>query len=133
MVGGGRVRHVPTTFNEIIQSTVAFRGIDGVPKVVGITGNTQVNSTLVSRTGGDTAYVLTVIKQDNTLHMFYIDSLDLHTKILRPGENETTTIHPETEDIYNYYDRLAIDPDKGTTATSINPLGEFRMVKVAGD
>lgn len=39
-VGGGGVRHVPITFNEIIQATVAFRDINGETKVVGITGNT---------------------------------------------------------------------------------------------
>lgn len=49
LVGGGGVRHVPITFNEIIQTTVAFRDIGGETRVVGITGNTQVNPTLVSR------------------------------------------------------------------------------------
>jgi hypothetical protein len=132
-VGGGGVRHVPITFNEIIQTTVAFRNIDGETKVVGITGNTQVNPTLVSRTGADTAYVLTVINQDNTLHMLYIDGLNLHTKILRPGESDTVTIYPKSEGVYDYYDRLAKDPEKGTSITSINPLGQFRIVKVAGD
>ncbi len=39
-VGGGGVRLVPITFNEIIQATVAFRDINGETKVVGITGNT---------------------------------------------------------------------------------------------
>jgi hypothetical protein len=28
-VGGGAVRHVPITFNEVIQTTVAFRDIGG--------------------------------------------------------------------------------------------------------
>ena len=130
-VGGGGVRHVPITFNEIIQTTVAFRNIDGETKIVGITGNTQVNPTLVSRTGADTAYVLTVINQDNTLHMFYINGL--HTKILRPGESDTVTIYPKSEGVYDYYDRLAEDPEKGTSIISINPLGQFRIVKVAGD
>jgi hypothetical protein len=132
-VGEGGVRHVPITFDEIIQTTVAFRDIDGETEVVGITGNTQVNPTLVSRTGTDTAYVLTVINQGDTSHMFYIDGLNLHTRILRPGDNDTITIYPKTEGVYDYYDRLAINPETGTTATSINPLGEFRMVRVAGD
>jgi hypothetical protein len=132
-IGGGGVRHVPITFNEIIQTTVAFRNIDGETKVVGITGNTQVNPTLVSRTGTDTAYILTVINQDNNLHMLYIDGLNLHTKILRPGKNDTITIYPKREGVYDYYDRLSIDPEKGTTSSSIYPLGQFRIVKVAGD
>ncbi|MGC1134416.1 MAG: cupredoxin domain-containing protein [Nitrososphaeraceae archaeon] len=132
-VGGGGVRHVPITFNEVIQTTVAFRNIDGELKVSGITGNTQVNPTLVSRTGTDTIYLLTVINQDTYPHMFYIDGLNLHTKILRPGENDTITIFPKREGVYDYYDRLALDVVKGTTASTINPLGQFKMVKVAGD
>ena len=131
-VGGGGVRHVPITFNEIIQTTVSFRKINGETKVVGITGNTHMNPTLVSRTGTDTAYVLAVINQDNNSHMFYIDGLNLHTKILRPGDSDIITIYPKREGGYEYYDRLAIDPEKGTTDTSINPLGQFGIVKVAG-
>ena len=132
-VGGGGVRHVPITFNEIIQTTIAFRDIDGETKVVGLTGNTQVNPTLLSRSGTDTVYILTVVNQDDELHMLYIDGLNIHTKILRPGDSDKITIYPKREGIYVYYDRLATDPEKGTTATSINPLGEFRIVKVAGD
>jgi Cupredoxin-like domain len=132
-VGEGGVRHVQITFKEVIQTTVAFRNIDGETKVVGITGNTQVNPALVSRTGADTAYVLTVINQDNDLHMLYIDDLNLHTKILRSGENDTITIYPKREGVYEYYDRLAMDIEKGTTAASIYPLGQFKIVKVAGD
>jgi len=132
-VGEGRVRHVPITFNEVIRTTVAFREIGGETKVVGITGNTQMNPTLVSRTGSDTIYLLTVINQDTDPHMFYIDGLNLHTKILRPGENDTITIYPTREGIYDYYDRLAIDVKKGTTASTINPLGQFKTVKVAGN
>ncbi|MGA7369073.1 MAG: hypothetical protein WBX01_08085 [Nitrososphaeraceae archaeon] len=108
-IGGGGVRHVPITFNEIISATVAFRDIDGETKIVGITGNTQVNPSLVSRTGSDMAYVLTVINQDDELHMLYIDGLNLHTKILRSGESDTITVYPKGEGLYNYYDRLAVD------------------------
>jgi hypothetical protein len=132
-VGEGGVRHVPITSNEVIRTTVAFREIGGETKVVGITGNTQMNPTLVSRTGSDTIYLLTVIDQDTDPHMFYIDGLNLHTKILRPGENDTITIYPTREGIYDYYDRLAIDMKKGTTAAFITSLGQIKMVKVAGD
>src|SRR5918994_7938118 len=63
-VGGGGVRHVPITFEERIETTIAFRNIDGETKVVGLKGNTQVNPTLISRTGDDTVYALTVVNQD---------------------------------------------------------------------
>jgi len=65
--------------------------------------------------------------------MFYIDGLNLHTRILRPGDNDTITKYPKREDVYGYYDRLAIDAERGTEASSINPLGQFMMVKAAGD
>jgi hypothetical protein len=57
----------------------------------------------------------------------------VHTKILRPGDNDTITAYPKREGVYDYYDRQAINPEIGITSTSINPLWEFRMVKVAGD
>ncbi|MGC2384340.1 MAG: hypothetical protein WA631_14660, partial [Nitrososphaeraceae archaeon] len=61
--GGGGVRHVPITWKEKVEATIAFRNINGNVKVVGLKGITQVNPTLVSRTG-DTAYILTIINQD---------------------------------------------------------------------
>ena len=39
-IGEGGFRQIPITFNEIIQTTVAFRNIDEETKLVGITGNT---------------------------------------------------------------------------------------------
>lgn len=48
-VGGGGVRHVPITWKEKVEATVAFRNINGETKVVGIKGNTQINPTLLSR------------------------------------------------------------------------------------
>ena len=131
-VGGGGVRHVPITFEERIETTVAFRTIDGEIKIVGLKGNIQTNPTLVSRSGDDTVYALTVINQDNDLHMLYIDGLNLHTKILRPGESDTITIYPEEEGSYKYYDRLTIVKDDRGKET-MRLLGEFRIVKVAGD
>jgi len=138
-VGGGGVRHVPITFKETIHTTVAFRTIDGETKVVGLKGNMQVNPTLVSRSGHDTVYVLTVINQDKDWHMLYIDGLHLHTKVLRPGDSDTITIYPKQEGSYNYYDNyydrltaVTKDDSDGGKAT-MKPLGEFRIVKVAGD
>ena len=60
---GGGVRHVPITWKEKIEATIAFRNINGNVRVVGLKGITQVNATLLSRTG-DTAYILTIINQD---------------------------------------------------------------------
>ncbi|MGB0025383.1 MAG: hypothetical protein WBP64_00955, partial [Nitrososphaeraceae archaeon] len=50
-VSGGGVRHVPITWKEKVEATIAFRNINGNVKVVGLKGITQVNPTLVSRTG----------------------------------------------------------------------------------
>lgn len=90
----------------------------------------QVNPTLVSRSGHDTVYVLTVVNQDKDLHMLYIDGLNLHTKILRAGDSDTITVYPKEEGSYNYYDRLTAVKDDSGKAT-MKPLGEFRIVKVA--
>lgn len=129
LIGQGSVRHVPITFKEVIEATVAFKNIDGNLKVVGIIGNTGINPTLVSRTGEETEYSLTVINNDTEPHMFYIDGLNLHTKLLRYGENDTKTIRPDKEVIYNYYDRSSIHKING----SIIPLGQFKTLKVVGD
>jgi hypothetical protein len=101
---------------------------------VQLKGNMQVNPTLVSRTG-DTAYILTVINKTNP-HMFYVDGINAHTKILRYGQNDTITIYSNKEGTYNYYDRL----DDTSTNNSINnngvkimSLGQFKAVKIGGD
>jgi hypothetical protein len=70
-VNEGGVRPVSIFWKEKIETTIAFRNVNGQLEVVGLKGTTQVNPTLVSRTG-DTAYVLTVINQDTTSpHVFY--------------------------------------------------------------
>jgi CoA-dependent NAD(P)H sulfur oxidoreductase len=43
----------------------------------------------------NTVYALTVINQDNNLHMLYIDGLNLHTKILKPGVPLATTANKQ--------------------------------------
>jgi hypothetical protein len=104
-IGQGNVRQVPIFFKEHMEATVAFRNIDGETKIVGLKGNAGINPTLVMRTG-DFAYILTVINQDTTPHMFYVDGLEIHTKALRPGENDTVTIYSKNLGTYNYYDRI---------------------------
>jgi len=128
LIGQGIVRHVPITFKEVIKATVAFKNINEHLKVVGIIGNTGINPTLVSRTG-ETEYALTVINEDTEPHMFYIDGLNVHTKLLRSGQNDTITIRPIKEGIYNYYDRLSLEKNNG----SIIPIGQFKTLRVAGD
>lgn len=128
LIALGAVRHVSITFKEVIKATVAFRNIEGDVKVVGIVGNTGINPTLVSRTG-ETEYSLTVINEDKQSHMFYVDRLNVHTKFLRFGENDTITIQSTKEVIYNYYDRISVEKNNGT----VIPMGQFKTLKVAGD
>jgi Cupredoxin-like domain len=128
LIGNGVVRHVAITYKEIIKATVAFKNIDGDIKVVGIIGNIGINPTLVSRSG-ETEYALTVINEDKEPHMFYIDGLNVHTKLLRFGENDTITIRLDKEGTYNYYDRVSLEKNNG----SIIPIGGFKTLRVAGD
>jgi Cupredoxin-like domain len=108
-VGEGFVRQVPIFWKEDIRTTVAFEEIDGQLKVVGLIGNGGTDPTLVMK-AGSTPYILTVINQDTKPHMFYVDGLNAHTKVLRAGENDTITLISKNEATYNYYDRF--DPEK---------------------
>ncbi|MGB5091120.1 MAG: hypothetical protein WBN72_09275 [Nitrososphaeraceae archaeon] len=120
LISGGIVRHVPITWQEKIETTIAFKTIDGKLNVIGIIGNSGINPTLLMRIKGF-AMVLTVINQDNIPHMLYIEGLGVHTKILRAGENQTITFYSPTEGTYNYYDRLS---------SSNKPIGQIKAVKV---
>ena len=120
LVNEGLVRHVPITWKEKIETTIAFKTVDGKLNVIGIKGNSGTNPTLLMRTK-DFAMVLTVINQDKIPHMLYIDGLAVHTKILKPGENQTITFYSPTEGTYNYYDRLS---------ASSNPISQIKAVKV---
>lgn len=120
LISGGVVRHVPITWKEKIETTIAFKTIGGKLNVVGIVGNSGTNPTLLMRTK-DFAMVLTVLNQDNVPHMLYIDGLEVHTKVLKAGENQTITFYSPTEGTYNYYDRLS---------SSTTPIGQIKAVKV---
>lgn len=99
----GYFRHVSIFFPEVVQATVAFKDVRGQIKVVGIKGNLGVNPVLIART--DSTYVLTVINQDqNQKHQFYIDGLNLDTKLLNPGESDIITVQEFKEGGYGYYD-----------------------------
>lgn len=119
-ISGGIVRHVPITWKEKIETTIAFRTINGELKVIGIVGNSGTNPTLLMRTQ-DFAMVLTIINQDKIPHMLYIDGLGVNTRILKAGENQTITFYSPTEGTYHYYDRLS---------SSTNPIGQINAVKV---
>jgi hypothetical protein len=63
----------------------------------------------------NTVYALTVINQDNNLHMLYIDGLNLHTKILKPGVPLATTA--------NKQGRIAGENAAGENAAGENAAG----------
>lgn len=108
-VSSGFVRQVPIFWKEEIRATVAFQEINGQLKVVGLIGNGDTNPTLVMK-AGDSPYILTVINQDTKPHIFYVDGLEVHTKLLQPNENDTITLISKKETTYNYYDSL--NPEK---------------------
>lgn len=114
-IGQGGIRHVQIYLPEKIQSTISFQNIDNETKIVGISG---INPILVSRTDYD--YILTIYNYDNIQHMFFIDGLNVNSKIIQPNQNVTMTGFSLEEGEYNYYDRF--EPDK--------KLGYFRIVKV---
>ncbi len=103
-IGQGNVREVPLYYPEKVQQTVAFEEVDGKVQLVGIKGvKGEPNPTLLSRTSF--AYILTVINNGTTFHRLYIDGLNVQTDLLEPGQNDTITIMPTEEGIYNYYDK----------------------------
>lgn len=104
-VSEGFVRQVPIFWKEEIKATVAFREVDGQLRVVGLIGNGGIDPTLVMKSG-DSPYILTVINQDTKPHIFYVDGLNVHTKMLGQGENDTITLISKKEATFNYYDQL---------------------------
>ena len=118
-ISGGAVRHVSIFLPEKTEDTLAFRQVDGKVALVGIKGIAQVNPTLIMRTG-DNALELTVINQDDRIHILYIDGVNISTKVLRPGETDVITFYSKGEATYNYYDW-----GHGST-----PLGRIKAVKV---
>ena len=103
-IGQGNVREVPLFYPEKVEQTVSFEEIDGNVQIVGISGvKGDPNPTLLSRTSF--AYVLNVINNGTTFHRLYIDGLNVQTDLLAPGENDTITVFPTEEGVYNYYDK----------------------------
>ena len=103
-IGQGNVREVPLFYPEKVEQTVSFEEVDGNVQIVGISGvKGDPNPTLLSRTSF--AYVLNVINNGTTFHRLYIDGLNVQTDLLAPGENDTITVFPTEEGVYNYYDK----------------------------
>jgi hypothetical protein len=117
-VSSGAVRHVTIFLQEKTEDTIAFRNIDGEVAIVGIKGIAGVNPTLITRTG-DYVLELTVINEDDRVHVLYIDG-GAHTKVLQPGESDMITFNSRGEGTYNYYD----------WGSGAGPLGQIKAVKV---
>ncbi len=102
--GQGNVRHVPIFWQERVEQTVAFEDVDGKVQLQGISGiGGEPNPHLITRTSF--AYVLTVINNGDTHHRLYIEGLNVQTDLLEPGQQETLTIYPEKEGVYEYFDK----------------------------
>jgi len=118
-VGQGNVRQVPLYYAEKVEQTVAFEDVDGEVQLRGIKGVTgEINPTLISRTSF--AYVLTVINNGDKHHRLFIEGFNVQTDLLLPGENDTITVFPTEEGIYNYYDKRAY----------LKKLGQIKIVTV---
>lgn len=118
-IGGGSVRHVQIYLPEQVKQTIAFEE-NGHVRIDGLYGTEEAdNPTLITRSG-DYAYVLTVINNGQIPHLLFIDGLNVQTKLLHAGENDTITIFPKKPGNYHYYDR----------AGEMQLLGEFKAVQV---
>lgn len=119
VIGQGNIRQVQIFYPEKIEQTVAFQDVEGKVRLVGILGvDGKENPTLVIRT--NFAYILTVINDGNKHHRLYIDGLEVQTDLLKPGENQTLTILPKNEGVYNYYDKREM----------LDKLGQLKVVTV---
>lgn len=125
IIGQGNVREVPLFYPEKVEQTVAFQEVDGKVMLVGKLGVLEENNpTLIMRTSF--AYVLTVINEGTTFHRFYIEGLEVQTDLLSPGENDTITMIPTKEGIYNYYDKRERNMLLGQIkAVTVVPSDEF--------
>lgn len=103
-IGQGNVREVPLFYPEKVEQTVVFEDIDDQVILRAISGvQSEPNPTLISRTSF--AYVLTVINNGDEHHRLFIEGLNVQTDLLQPGQNDTITVIPNEEGIYNYYDK----------------------------
>ncbi len=103
-VGQGNVRGVEIFWPERVEQTVIIQEDENdKAELYGLKGvKGGPNPTLISRTSF--AYVLTIINEGELPHQLYIESFDVKTNVLEPGDQDTIVIVPEKEGIYNYYD-----------------------------
>ena len=121
-IGQGEVRHVEIFLKEQVKQTVAFQDIDGNVVITGISGTGEdSNPTLITRVSFE--YVLTVINQGDKHHRLFVDGINVQTDLLAPGEEDTITIIPSKEGIYNYYDKRE----------KLEVLGQIKAVIVSPD
>ena len=127
-IGQGNVREVPLFYPEKVEQTVAFQEVDGKVMLVGKLGITEDNNpTLIMRTSF--AYILTVVNEGTTNHRLYIDGLEVQTDLLNPGENDTITVIPTEEGVYNYYDKRERTVLLGQLkAVTVVPSDEFEGI-----
>lgn len=115
----GYVRQFNIFWPEEVRQTLEFQTIDGKTVVVGTVGNGGTNPELVMRTG-DYSYIITVVNKDTMPHQFYVDGVDLKTKLLEPNESDKIIIQSKNEATFNYYD----------IANGKEFLGTIRAVRV---
>lgn len=127
-IGQGNVREVPLYYPEKVEQTISFEEVNGKVQIVGIKGvKGEVNPTLLSRTSF--AYILTVINNGTTEHRLYIEGLNKQTDLLNPGENDTITIFPTEEGVYNYYDKRENNQFLGKLRiVTVVPSDEFQGI-----
>jgi hypothetical protein len=119
VIGQGSVRQVQIFYPEKIEQTVVFQDVEGKVRLVGVLGaGGKENPTLVTRT--NFAYILTVINEGDKHHRLYIDGLEVQTDLLEQGRNQTLTIFPKNEGVYNYYDKREM----------LDKLGQLKVVTV---
>jgi len=114
----GNLRQTEIFYPESVVQHVSFQKVDGELAVVATQGTEGVNPTLISRTGF--WYMLTVTNEDDVPHQFYVDGVEMQTRLLFPGESERVVFMPESEGSFNYYDRTG----------KMVPLGQIKIVTV---
>jgi hypothetical protein len=124
LIGQGNVRHVPITWKEKIEQTVAFEDIDGQVQLKGVVGiDGEPNPHIVTRT--NFVYILTVINNGDKQHRLYIEGLNVETDLLKPGQRGTLKIYPTKEGIYKYYDKQELEPLGLFEVLTVIPKDEF--------